>query len=140
MAAMATVVIGGGPEDPVTDALAAGEISAAEGIGEGATVLFHGTDAVSAADILTNGINMGRAAKLGGGDAFWTTTSSSDAGWFAAANPIGGVPATLSISVPNLVIRSLSSSNLLSVQGSVYLFQPGAASILNSAATFMLVR
>jgi len=28
MAAMATVIIGGGPEDPVTDALAAGELSA----------------------------------------------------------------------------------------------------------------
>jgi hypothetical protein len=52
---------------------------------------------------------------------------------------VGGAPATLSITVPNSVINGLSSSNLLSVQGSVYLFQPGAASILNSAATFSLV-
>jgi hypothetical protein len=109
------------------------------GAGEGATILFHGTDAASAADILTNGVNMGRAAELGGGDAFWTTTSSSDAGWFAAANPAGGPGATLSISVPNSVINNLTSSGLLNAQGSVYLFQPGAASILNSAATFTLV-
>jgi hypothetical protein len=82
---------------------------------------------------------MGRAAELGGGDAFWTSTSSSDAGWFAAANPAGGAPATLSITVPNSVINNLSSSGLLSVQGSVYMFEPGAASILNSSATFTLV-
>jgi hypothetical protein len=82
---------------------------------------------------------MERAAELGGGDAFWTTTSSTDAGWFAAANPAGGAGAALSISVPNSVINGLASSNLLSVQGSVYLFEPGAASILNSSAIFRLV-
>jgi hypothetical protein len=126
------------PEGPA-ELYDASVLGATEGVGEGATVLFHGTDAASAADILTNGVNMGRATELGGGDAFWTTTSSSDAGWFAAANPVGGAPATLSITVPDSVINGLSSSNLLSVQESVYLFQPGAASILNSAATFTLV-
>lgn len=83
-----------------------GEVNVVEEAAEGSTILLHGTDAASAADILANGINLGPATELGGGDLFWTTTSSSDAGWFAASNPAGGPAATLSITIPNSVIEN----------------------------------
>jgi hypothetical protein len=104
----------------------------------GFTTLYHGTDIGSATDILENGLNMSKAAELGGGDALWTTTSSSDAGWFAASNHVGGDPAVLQITVPNATINDLSGSGMLSVEGSVYRFQPGAMNILNGSAKHQL--
>jgi hypothetical protein len=44
----------------------AGKGVAAEEVAGGSTVLFHGTDAASASDILTNGVNLGNATALGG--------------------------------------------------------------------------
>lgn len=107
----------------------------------GALTVYHGTDSGSAADILENGFNMNRAAELAGtGDLLWTTTSPTDAGWFADTNPAGGEPAVLQITVPNSVINNLTNANLLSVEGPVYKFQPGAMNTLNSNATVNLVK
>lgn len=103
------------------------------------TVLFHGTGASSAADIVNNGVSMNQAAEQGGGDVFWTTTSQSDAGWFAAANPAMENPAIVSMKIPNSTINDLTSNGSLSVNGSVYTFGPGAINTLNQNATFQLV-
>ena len=83
---------------------------------------------------------MSKAAELGGGDELWATRSASDASWFAKANPAGGDPALLRITVPNSVMDSLESSSLLRVEGSVYKFQPGAINTLNNNAITQLVR
>lgn len=96
------------------------------------TDIYHGTDSASANDILQNGFDMGRARELGGGDALWTTTSVEDACIFVQANPVYGPPALLRIAVPDSVIDYLLSNNLLSVDGSVYRFEPDAMGILNS--------
>jgi hypothetical protein len=104
-----------------------------------ALTLYHGTDLGSASDILENGFDMSKAAELGGGDALWTSTSSSDAGWFAEANPSGGAPATVQITVPQSAIDNLSSQGLLSIEGPVYRFEPAAVNVLNSSSTMSLV-
>lgn len=111
---------------------AASALSTAE---QSMVTLYHGTDFASATDILENGFDMSKAAELGGGDALWTTTSASDAGWFAAANPSGGPPGILQITVPEATINSLSSQGLVSIEGSVYRFQPGAMDVLNNSGT-----
>lgn len=100
----------------------------------GFTTLYHGTDAESVADILANGFNMDTAAQYGGGDALWTTTSASDAGWFAVANPSGGAPAMLQIQVPDSMIDSLIENGQLTIEGGVYKFSPGAMNTLNNGA------
>jgi len=103
------------------------------------TVLFHGTGASSAADIVNNGVSLNQAAEQGGGDVFWTTTSQSDAGWFAAANPAMEDPAIVRMTIPNSTIIDLIGSGSLSVNGGVYTFGPGAINTLNQNATFQLV-
>jgi hypothetical protein len=129
-----------GPEDVplgAAGAAAGGEIGDALTGGD-STTLFHGTDANSADDILATGFDMNQAAELGGGDELWTSTSASDSVWFAQANPAGGEPALLRIEVPNPVIEGLSNNNLLTIEGSVYRFQPGAMNTLNNSARISL--
>ena len=61
--------------------------------------LFHGTDVGSAENIIENGISRSAAARLGGGDAFYTTIDRETAGIFAAANPAEGAPAIVGINL-----------------------------------------
>jgi hypothetical protein len=50
--------------------------------------LYHGTNFASAQDIAANGIDAAKAARYGGGDTFWTTTTREHAELFARSNPI----------------------------------------------------
>jgi hypothetical protein len=92
--------------------------------------LYHGTDAGSAADIVNNGFDMNKASELGGGDVFWTTTSKSDASWFAQSNPAGGDSAIVGITTTQSTINSLSGRGWLSIEGSVYKFDPKGLDML----------
>jgi RHS repeat-associated protein len=121
--------------DPFAAAAAVGEATAAED----ATILYHGTDIGSAMNILQSGFDMEQARLIGGGDFLWTTTSPTEASFFALANPIGGDPALLGITVPNPVIDNLVFNNLLTIRGSVYQFEADAMNVLNSRALVNLV-
>lgn len=88
---------------------------------------------------MSNGFNLSEAAELGGGDTLWTTTSQSDAGWFAASNPAEGEGATVGIRVPNSVIDNLSGSGQLNINGPVYRFEPGGVDALNAHAQTWIV-
>jgi hypothetical protein len=135
-----TEIIGGGPEDPVADAAVVAEIEAAEAaeVAEEGLVLLHGTDAVSAANIVENGLNVAQAAEVGGGDIFWTTTSLEDAQIFAAANPAGGTAAIVQMQISQSLAESLIAEGQLTISGSVYKFSSEAWEILNESASFTL--
>lgn len=62
--------------------------------------LFHGTDADSADSLVSGGLSRSRAARLGGGDSFYTTTDEATARVFAEVNPAGGTPAVVGIRIP----------------------------------------
>lgn len=110
------------------------------GAGGGALTLFHGTDAASAADIVNNGLDASSAAELGGGDVFWATTDRSAAEVFAEANPAGGDPALVSVTVPEAVMSSLSRQGLVSIEGAVHSFAVEAWDTPNEFATFTRLR
>lgn len=74
--------------------------------------LYHGTDAASASDIVANGIDRDAAARLGGGDQFWATTSRSDADIFAATNPAGEPPAVVGINVASGIDQAVANGIL----------------------------
>jgi hypothetical protein len=91
-------------------------------VGSGAVLvhncdLFHGTDAISAADIVQGGINQTEASMTGGGDVFWTTTSQGDATIYAEVSPgvlNGGSPAVVGITLPQGGLQAAIESGLLS--------------------------
>ncbi len=103
--------------------------------------LFHGTDFASASDIVENGLNVERAAQVGGGDVFWATTDQATADLFAAASPgveAGGLPAVVSVTVSDSVVSGLVESEMLSITGDVYAFAPEAWSILSKIGFSMV--
>jgi hypothetical protein len=101
-------------------------------------VLYHGTDAVSANDILNHGVHAAKAAHYNGVGEFWATTDSQAADWFAKANPANGSPARLSFEVPQATLRSLVTSRpvLARTDGQgTYEFLPASFLILNQQMT-----
>lgn len=52
--------------------------------------LYHGTDVLSANDILLNGLDAAKAASYNGGGEFWASADIRVADWFARTNPSGG--------------------------------------------------
>jgi hypothetical protein len=93
--------------------------------------LFHGTDTASANNIIANGVDGEQAAALGGGDTFWMTTDENAAGWFSQANPAGGDPAVVSISLSESAITGLQEAGSVAIDGGVYQFAPSAWNTLN---------
>jgi hypothetical protein len=116
-----------------------GSEAAAIGAQSGGLTLFHGTDALSAANIVAKGLNVSRAAEVGGGDIFWTTTVLKDAKIFAGVNPAMGVPATVQMQLSAPLVQSLQAKGYLEIQGSVHKFSAEAWKILNKNATFSTV-
>jgi hypothetical protein len=72
--------------------------------------LHHGTDEVSANDLLASGVDQARAAAFNVSGEFWATTSQTDAETFAQVNPAGGVPARFSFDLPRWVLEALVAS------------------------------
>jgi hypothetical protein len=101
--------------------------------------LFHGTDVASAKDIVEKGLDIARATELGGGDVFWATADRSVAEVFAGANPVGGAPAVVSVTLPESTVTALQSAGTLTIEGNVYQFLPKAWSVLSKLG-FSLVR
>jgi hypothetical protein len=109
---------------------------AAEDAGKAGFDLFHGTDVNSASDIIENGISRNAAARYGGDGQFYTTTSRSDAEFFARANPAEGPPALVGIRLPGGVDQAVAQA-LLEPFGPL----PGAYTVsdferFNAFATF----
>jgi hypothetical protein len=127
----ASVVLGG---------VVAGTGFAEAGAARGSTVLFHGTDLASAESIVARGLNAVRAARLGGGDSFWTTANRKVAGFFAHANPAGGPPAVVQVTVPQPVVSSLLRQGTLEIEGATHRFSGEAWKVLNEFATFVRVQ
>jgi hypothetical protein len=102
--------------------------------------LFHGTNLVSAMDILNRGFNMQAALESAGtGDALWTTTSHDDALFFAKSHPAGGHPAILKILLPVFFIAQLQQKHYLWIDGPVHRFAPEAMDDMNKFAKNSLV-
>jgi len=132
----AATVAGGGALLGAGAEAGAGVAGAGEATQTGGVVLFHGTDAASAAEIVEGGLDAGKAAELGGGDAFWSTTDQSVARVFSLANPSGGPAAIVQMSVPQAVIASLQRAGLVAIEGGVHAFSSPAFAMLNEFATF----
>ncbi len=88
---------------------------------------------------MANGLNVGRAISLGGGDVFLTTTNIVGARIFAEVNPSGGSPAVLQMTVPKATINSLVQQGSLQINGPVHAFSRAAWPQLNSSAVFSRV-
>ncbi|MCA9266644.1 MAG: hypothetical protein KDA60_22455, partial [Planctomycetales bacterium] len=100
--------------------------------------LRHGTDSISAKDIVAHGLDVQRARELGGGDVFWTTKNASDADFFANANPALGKPAVVRIDIQPKVAESLKRQGLLSTEGDVFKFEAAAWPVLNEFGRFSI--
>jgi len=93
--------------------------------------LRHGTDRVSAEDIVSNGLDRNRAEALGGNGDFFTTRDTNSANFFARANPAGGDPAIIRIDFDDNVLDSLRRQGLVDQDGDVFRFPPEAFDIIN---------
>lgn len=96
----------------------------------------HGTDIDSAEDIIQQGLSPTRAAELGGGDAFWTTTRKADADIFSPVNPSGGTPRVVCVDVSNSVLDSMRREGTLDVGGRVHIFAGEGWETLNEFVGF----
>jgi hypothetical protein len=81
-----------------------------EGTPMSMVLLHHGTDAASANDILTHGIDAAKAALYNSTGEFWATTDPVAANWFAKANLANGPPARLCFEIPEAVLQALLSA------------------------------
>jgi RHS repeat-associated protein len=102
--------------------------------GDGSVTLHHGTDLESVQNIMAGGFNMREARELGGGDLLWTTRDPATAAIFAKANPkLTGHGAVISFTLTDSTIQRLQAGGLLSIEGNVYKFKPGAMAVVNAA-------
>ena len=101
-------------------------------------LLHHGTDAVSAHDIFTFGIDAAKAARYNGAGEFWATTDLVAADWFAKVNLANGPPVRFSFEIPDTVLQALLSARPEVVradgQGN-YEFLPPSFPVLNQHLT-----
>jgi hypothetical protein len=103
-------------------------------------LVYHGTDANSANDIMKNGLNVRRAMDFGGGDIFWTTTNLAHAQLYAEANPAGGVPAILQLTIPRESADSLIRQGTLVIEGTTYKFLRPSWSQVNATGAFVRIK
>jgi len=101
--------------------------------------LYHGTDLASAKNIVEHGISRAAARRIGGGDAFWVTTSKAEAGMFAIANPIGGPAAIVGITLTGGISQAVTDGIMTADE-----VLPGAYTVVkwsafNARATYRLV-
>src|SRR5438067_11830302 len=73
----------------------------------GSVRFHHGTDAGSANDILSAGLDAIKAAGYNGSGEFWATADHALAEVFAQVNPAGGPPACFEFDLPRAVLQSL---------------------------------
>lgn len=106
----------------------------------GPLVVFHGTDATSASNIVATGLNVQNATNLGGGDVFWTTTDVATAGIFANTNHTGGTPGIVQLTLPRASADAMMSAGTLTQQGSVYMFQRPSWPAVNTTGVFSRVQ
>ncbi|QQS33233.1 MAG: hypothetical protein IPM50_01230 [Acidobacteriota bacterium] len=107
----------------------------------GPLVVFHGTDVNSATNIITGGLNVQNAINLGGGDVFWTTTNLGTARIFAEANPSGGTPAVIQLTLPRQAADAMIGAGTLRVgEGGTYMFQRPSWPQVNSTGVFTRVQ
>lgn len=101
-------------------------------------VLYHGTDAASADDILQNGIDAAKAAQYNSTGEFWATTDSTVAEWFARVNLANGPPTRFRFEVPESVLQALVAAQPTAArtdgQGT-YEFLPAGFPALNQHMT-----
>ena len=93
--------------------------------------LYHGTDIISATDILQNGLNEQQAIIAGGDGHFWATTDAAYCNWYAK-------PARLEFDLPHAVLQDLLSKPFMVDHvepGDNYDFYPASFSILNAEMT-----
>jgi hypothetical protein len=80
---------------------------AAESLLAGFIRLHHGTDLLSATDILNNGLSRVQAANRNVTGEFWAATDPADAETFAQVNPAGGIPARFTFDLEETVLAGL---------------------------------
>jgi hypothetical protein len=100
--------------------------------------LHHGSDVVSANNILNNGLSLALALQAGGTGEFWATIHAADADTFAQVNPAGGVPARYSFDLPRRVLAALLASvppRAYQHGADWYEFLPGSYALLNQHMT-----
>jgi RHS repeat-associated protein len=96
----------------------------------GPCLLFHGTDIKSAFNISEYGIQSEA-------DSFYMSSSETEAQFYAETKSVGGVPAMVSITIPNSLVAELEAAGDLQVDNSIYRFLPGAWQILNELGFYL---
>jgi hypothetical protein len=79
----------------------------AEGAAAGFIRFHHGTDLLSARDLMNNGLSRAQAASWNVSGEFWATTDVQDADTFAQVNPAGATPARYSFDLEATVLAAL---------------------------------
>jgi hypothetical protein len=69
---------------------------------------------------VSSGLNPEAARRLGGGDVFWMTEDLAIAGYFAAANPLGGRPAIVATRLSQSTLESLAADGVIQRAGAGY--------------------
>jgi hypothetical protein len=100
--------------------------------------LYHGTDQVSANNILNYGLDASKARRYNGGGEFWATTDHLTAEIFAQANPAGGTAACVVFELEELVLQQLLAHRPVVAEfyaPDAYQFLPPCFDFLNQAIT-----
>lgn len=107
----------------------------------GTVCLYHGTDAISADRIITEGVSEELAIEALGDGTFWATKSLEKAAWFATVcpNAENAEPTVLKIHIQQEAFSILSTQDTPSViehiELEAYEFLPPGFSVVNSAIT-----
>jgi hypothetical protein len=71
----------------------------------------HGTDQVSAIDLLRNGVNQPHAAAWNGSGEFWATTDHGRAEWFSLSHPSSPPGACFEFDLSEWVLPAILQMN-----------------------------
>jgi hypothetical protein len=96
--------------------------------------LYHGTDAISAGDIVKNGLNRTSSGVFNSAGEFWASPSNKYAYWFAKTNPreIDDI-AIVSFELPKRVLSQILKSRMAIKHSPVELeFLPQSFELINS--------
>lgn len=96
--------------------------------------LYHGTDAISAEDIVRNGLNRTSSGVFNSAGEFWASPSNKYAYWFAKTNPreIDDI-AIVSFELPKKVLSYIIKSRMAVKHSPVELeFLPQSFELINS--------
>jgi hypothetical protein len=96
--------------------------------------LYHGTDLLSADDLLQHGVDAPHAAAWSGSGEFWATTDPGRADWFARSHPNSPPGARFEFDRPELAFRAILALHPPGAQQHApndYEFFPPCYSLLN---------